>query len=117
MGTYSSDRCGARKQEPCRRRYDNPCSFAVALLAAVALAGAAPTSARPTLYLAPAGDCGGTRLQEMLCLHDYARHQAGYRRCVSRRPSMRAAWAKSADIARCGFSHTACGHPFSYRAG
>jgi len=92
-------------------------SFAVALLAAVALAGAAPTSARPTLYLAPAGDCGGTRLQEMLCLHDYARHQAGLPSLRVSATLMRAAWAKSADIARCGFSHTACGHAFSYRAG
>jgi hypothetical protein len=29
---------------------------------------------------------------------------------------MRAAWAKSADIALCGFSHSACGNAFSYRA-
>ena len=66
--------------------------------------GAAPTSARPTLYLAPAGDCGGTRLQEMLGLHDYARHQAGLPALRVSAALMRAAWAKSADIARCGFS-------------
>jgi uncharacterized protein YkwD len=29
---------------------------------------------------------------------------------------MRAALAKSADIARCGFSHRACGYTLSYRA-
>jgi uncharacterized protein YkwD len=93
-----------------------PRSSAVALLAAVALASAAPSSARPTRYLAPVGYCGGNRVQVMLCLHDYARHQAGLPSLRASATLMRAARAKSADIARCGFSHTACGHAFSYRA-
>jgi uncharacterized protein YkwD len=93
-----------------------PRSSAVALVAAVALASAAPSSARPTLYLAPVGHCGGNRLQVMLCLHDYARHQAGLPSLRVSAALMRAAGAKSADIARCGFSHRACGHPLSYRA-
>jgi uncharacterized protein YkwD len=94
-----------------------PRTSAVALLAAVALVGAAPSSARPTLYLAPVGDCSGNQLQAMLCLHDYARHQAGLPSLRVSTTLMRAAGAKSADIARCGFSHSACGHAFSYRAG
>ena len=52
----------------------------------------------------------------MLCLHDYARHQAGLPVLRASATLMRAARAKSADIVRCGFSHSACGHPFSYRA-
>ena len=91
-------------------------SSAVALLAVVALASAAPSSARPTLYLAPAGYCSGNRVQVMLCLHDYARHEAGLPSLRGSATLMRAARAKSADIARCGFSHSACGHAFSYRA-
>jgi uncharacterized protein YkwD len=51
----------------------------------------------------------------MLCLHQYARHQAGLPLLRVPATLMRAADAKSADIARCGFSHAACGHPFSYR--
>jgi uncharacterized protein YkwD len=82
-----------------------PRSSAVALVAAVALASAAPSSARPTLYLAPVGHCGGNRLQVMLCLHDYARHQAGLLSLRVSAALMRAAGAKSADIA-----------PLSYRA-
>jgi uncharacterized protein YkwD len=93
----------------------HPRCFAVALLAAVVLASAAP-SARATLYLAPAGYCGGNRLEAMLCLHDYARHQAGLPSLHVSATLMQAAWAKSDDLARCGFSHSACGHPFSYRA-
>jgi uncharacterized protein YkwD len=93
-----------------------PRSSAVALLAAVALATAAPSSARPTIYLAPVGQCLGNRLQVMLCLHDYARHEAGLPSLHVSAMLMRAAWAKSADIARCGFSHRACGRALSYRA-
>lgn len=93
-----------------------PRSSAVALLAAVALTSAAPTSARPTLYLAPVGYCSGTRVQVMLCLHDYARHEAGLPSLRATATLVRAARAKSTDIARCGFSHSACGHAFSYRA-
>jgi uncharacterized protein YkwD len=91
-------------------------SSAVALLAAVALASAAPGSARATRYLAPVGHCDGNRLEVMLCLHDYARHQAGLPSLRVSAPLMRAAGAKSVDIARCGFSHTACGHALSHRA-
>ena len=94
----------------------HPRSSAVALLAAVALASAAPSSARATDYLAPPGYCGGNRLQAMLCLHDYARHQAGLPSLHVSATLTRAASAKSDDIAHCGFSHSACGHPFSYRA-
>jgi len=91
-------------------------SSAVALLAAIALASAAPSSARATRYLAPVGHCEGNRLQVMLCLHDYARHQAGLPSLRLSPALMQAAGAKSADIAQCGFSHTACGHALSFRA-
>lgn len=93
-----------------------PRSSAVVLLAAVALASAAPSTAGPAVYLAPAGMCGGNQLQVMLCLHDYARHQAGLPSLHVSATLMRAAWAKSADIARCGFNHRACGYTLSYRA-
>ena len=82
---------------------------------AVALASAGPGTARSTSLLAPAGYCSGTRVHVMLCLHQYARHQAGLPLLRVPETLMRAADAKSADIARCGFSHSACGHPFSYR--
>ena len=99
-------------------------STAVALLAAVALASPPQSSARTssslvrartTSYLAPVGYCSGAQAQVMLCLHDYARHRAGLRSLRASATLMRAARAKSADIVRCGFSHWACGHRFSYR--
>jgi uncharacterized protein YkwD len=89
----------------------------VVLLAAVALASPDHGSSRSVAYLAPAGYCRGEPVDVMICLHNYARHQAGV---LALRPSGRlaaAADAKSGDIARCGFSHTACGHPFTYRIG
>ena len=79
------------------------------------LASPGPSSARSTSYLAPAGYCSGTRADVMLCLHDYARHQAGLPSLRTPATLMRAAAAKSSDIARCGFSHSACGRPVSYR--
>jgi len=92
-----------------------PRSSAAALLGAVVLASPAQSSARPISYLAPVGYCSGARAQVMLCLHDYARHQAGLRSLRASATLISAARAKSADIARCGFSHSACGHEFSYR--
>jgi uncharacterized protein YkwD len=89
-------------------------SAALLSAVAVALASAGPGGAR-NAFLAPAGYCGGTRVQAMLCLHDYARHQAGLPSLRTTETLMRAASAKSADIARCGFSHSACGNPFSFR--
>jgi uncharacterized protein YkwD len=90
-------------------------SFCTALLVAAALANPVQGSGRGVAYLAPTGYCTGDSVVVMLCLHDYARRQAGL---PALRPSVRlaaAARAKSVDIARCGFSHTACGHRFPYR--
>jgi uncharacterized protein YkwD len=87
------------------------------LLAGVALVSPDHGSSRSIAYLAPAGYCRGEPVDVMICLHNYARRQAGV---PALRPSARlaaAANAKSADIARCGLSHTACGHPFPYRIG
>jgi uncharacterized protein YkwD len=92
-----------------------PRSFAVALLTAVVLASPASSGARTSSYLAPVGYCSGARAQVMLCLHDYARKRAGLPALRASTTLTRAARAKSADIARCGFSHTACGHPCTYR--
>jgi uncharacterized protein YkwD len=89
----------------------------VVLLAAAALASPDHGSSRSIAYLAPAGYCRGEPVDVMFCLHNYARRQAGV---PALRPSNRlaaAADAKSGDIARCGFSHTACGRPFTYRIG
>jgi uncharacterized protein YkwD len=92
-----------------------PRTSAAALLIAVALASAGPSTARSTAYLAPPGYCSGNWVAVMLCLHQYARHQAGLPLLHVPETLMRAADAKSGDIVRCGFSHSACGRPFSYR--
>lgn len=90
-------------------------SAALVVGVAVLLASPGPSRAHSTSYLAPVGYCTGTPTHAMLCLHDYARHQAGLLPFHAPETLMRAARAKSADVARCGFSHTACGHPFTYR--
>jgi len=45
----------------------------------------------------------------------YARHEAGLPLFRSPLRLTRAARAKDADVVRCGFSHTACGHAFEHR--
>jgi hypothetical protein len=50
---------------------------AAALVAAIALAISARSDGRTASYLAPACYCTGASVQVMICLHDYARHQAG----------------------------------------
>jgi uncharacterized protein YkwD len=92
-----------------------PLKSAAALVAAIALASPAQGEGRTASYLAPAGYCTGAAAQVMICLHDYARHQAGLAPLRSPLRLMRAARAKNVDVARCGFSHTACGHAFEYR--
>jgi uncharacterized protein YkwD len=96
-------------------RPSTPRTPAAALVAAIALANPAQSGGRTASYIAPAGYCTGARVQVMICLHDYARHQAGLSPLRFSLRLMRAARAKDSDIARCGFSHTACGHPFEYR--
>jgi uncharacterized protein YkwD len=79
-----------------------------------ALIGPAQSSGRTGSYFAPTGNCEGDALQVMVCLHQSARRQNGLPTLhVSVRLSG-AARAKSVDVSRCGFSHTACGHPFEY---
>jgi uncharacterized protein YkwD len=92
-----------------------PPKSAAALIAAIALASPAQSAGRTASYLAPAGYCTGAAVQVMICLHDYARRQAGLAPLRSPLRLTRAARAKNADVARCGFSHTACGHAFEYR--
>jgi uncharacterized protein YkwD len=92
-----------------------PPTSAVALIAAIALTSPAQSDGRRDSYLAPAGYCTGAAVQMMVCLHDYARHQAGLPPLRSPLRLTRAARAKNADVVRCGFSHTACGHAFEYR--
>ena len=92
-----------------------PPKSAAALIAAIALASPAQSDGRTASYLAPAGYCTGVAVQVMICLHDYARHEAGLAPLRSPLRLTRAARAKNADVARCGFSHTACGHAFEYR--
>jgi uncharacterized protein YkwD len=93
----------------------NPPKSAAALVAAIALASPAQSGGRTASYLAPAGYCTGAPVQVMICLHDYARHQAGLPPLRSPVRLTQAARAKDADVVRCGFSHTACGHSFEYR--
>jgi len=93
----------------------NPPTYAAALVAAIALASPAKSDGRTASYLAPAGYCTGEAVRVMTCLHDYARRQAGLPPLRSTLRLTRAARAKNADVARCGFSHTACGYAFEYR--
>ncbi len=93
----------------------NPATSAAALVAAIALASPAQSDGGRRSYLAPAGSCTGASVQVMICLHDYARQQAGLPPLRSSVRLTRAARAKDADVVRCGFSHTACGHAFEYR--
>jgi hypothetical protein len=90
-------------------------SLPIALLVAVALTTATEGSGRAIAYVAPAGYCAGGWTPVMSCLYDYARHQAGLPPLNRSLRLSEAARAKSLDIARCGFSHTACGHRFDYR--
>ena len=93
-----------------------------ALLAAPASAQAASA---PDRLLAPAGTCGAqqdqtasARTQEraMRCMVNHARRAAGVAPLRSRGTHLgRAADRKAADILSCGFSHTACGNPFTLR--
>jgi len=93
----------------------NPPTYAAALVAAIALASPAKSDGRTASYLPPAGYCTGEAVRVMTCLHDYARRQAGLPPLRSTLRLTRAARAKNADVARCGFSHTACGYAFEYR--
>jgi uncharacterized protein YkwD len=93
----------------------NSPGYAAALVAAIALASPAHSSGRTDSSLAPAGYCTGASVQVMICLHQYARHQAGLPPLRSPIRLTEAARAKDADLVRCGFSHTACGHSFEYR--
>jgi uncharacterized protein YkwD len=92
-----------------------PRSSVLALLAVTALIGPAQSSGRTTSHAALSSFCTGDELQVMICLHQSARRRRGL---PPLRLSLRlvgAARAKGADVARCGFSHTACGHSVEYR--
>jgi hypothetical protein len=60
----------------------NPGKSAAALVAVLAPASPGQSGGRSVSYLAPAGygTCTGAPVQVMICLYDYARHQAGLRR-------------------------------------
>lgn len=87
----------------------------VALITAVAPTTPAHSGGHLTTYLAPAGYCSGRADEVMICLDDYARRHAGLPPLRLSARLARAARAKSADIARCGFTHTACNRAFEYR--
>jgi uncharacterized protein YkwD len=55
----------------------------------------------------------GEREQEraLRCVIDHVRSRAGARRLSTNRALQRAAGSKAKDLARCGFTHTACGRP------
>lgn len=50
----------------------------------------------------------------LICLSNYARAQHGAGGLSANSALMAAAAAKAQDIINCGFTHTACGHPFDY---
>lgn len=75
--------------------------------------------------VAPGSDCPGQQNRKasehqqeeaMRCLINHARRKAGVGGLRKHRALERAAGLKSRDIDRCGFSHTACGHPADSRA-
>jgi uncharacterized protein YkwD len=49
--------------------------------------------------------------QALRCLIDHVRARSGVRRLSANKALARAAGSKARDIARCGFTHTACGRP------
>ena len=50
----------------------------------------------------------------MLCLHRYARRQAGVRKLRGAKVLRRSARRKAGDLVRCQFSHAACGRDAFY---
>jgi uncharacterized protein YkwD len=89
----------------------------ITMLTAVASIAASTATAS---LVAPGSKCPGqqnTHASEhdqqkaMLCLIDYARRHAGAGGVKSNHRLERAAGRKAGDVMRCGFSHTACGHP------
>jgi uncharacterized protein YkwD len=86
------------------------CFAATAVAASPATAG----------LVAPRTACNGQknveaseRRQEdaLRCLINFARNRSGAGNVGSSRSLERAAGQKAGDVMRCGFSHTACGHP------
>jgi uncharacterized protein YkwD len=74
----------------------------------------AHSSGDTAIHRARTSGCAGDAVPLMLCLHQRARRQSGLRALRLSVRLTEAARAKSVDIARCGFSHTACGHAFEY---
>jgi uncharacterized protein YkwD len=98
---------------------------AAATLALLASAGGSAAAQSPSSLLAPESACPGQSrtadpesVQEatMLCMHNYARRQAGLRRLRTAAKLTGAAERKAADIGRChDYSHSACGRdPFHW---
>jgi uncharacterized protein YkwD len=99
--------------------------LAILLFAALIAFPASARAAAPDRLLAPAGACGAqqdagasVRSQEraMRCMVNHARRSAGLAPLHSRGTHLgRSTDRKAADILACGFSHTACGNPFTKR--
>jgi len=96
-----------------------------AALAALVVAAPARAAGPYQHLLAPPAACGAQTARSasvarqeraMRCMVNFARRAAGVSpRLASRDRLMRSAQRKAADILRCGdFSHTACGHAFTY---
>jgi uncharacterized protein YkwD len=97
-----------------------PMALAAVVLAALALAGSGHGAQRDPL-LAPVALCGNpatsepveTQLEAMICMHDYARRQAGAERLETVTTLSLSASVKAGWIRDCGsFSHRPCGHSF-----
>jgi uncharacterized protein YkwD len=102
------------------RRAGRPTVVALAIISTLTAVAAIAAPTASADLIAPGSKCPGqqnTHASEhdqelaMRCLLDYARSHAGSGKLKSNHSLERAAGRKVGDVMRCGFSHTACGHP------
>jgi uncharacterized protein YkwD len=102
------------------RRGRRPGIAALAIIATLTAAASIAVSSASASLVAPGSKCQGqqnTHASEhdqedaMRCLLNYARAHTGGGQLKSNKSLERAAGRKVGDVMRCGFSHTACGHP------
>ena len=102
------------------RRGGRPAIAALAVIATLTAAASIAASTATANLVAPGSKCQGqqnTHASEhdqekaMRCLLNYARSNTGGGQLKSNKQLEKAAGRKVGDVMRCGFSHTACGHP------
>jgi uncharacterized protein YkwD len=102
------------------RRHGRRTVAALATISTLTAIAAIAASGATASLVAPGSKCPGQQnthaseheqQEAMLCLIDYARRHAGAGGVKRNHSLERAAGRKAGDVMRCGFSHTACGHP------